>query len=88
MYRAVVCTTYDDGRNGISEYRREAVGEPWLLPEKRNRIYSDAADPKTGAWIGRCAGGAAGVICNYIYRVSVFVQNLSEACAGVSGETQ
>lgn len=83
MCGSAVCTADDDGGDGFSEHRGEAVGELRFLSAEWPFIYSNAADFKACAGYFRCAGGTAAILCIYLHCMPVFVQDLFEACEGV-----
>ena len=83
MCGTIVCTADDDGGNGISEYWRKTAGKLCILSAKRAAVHSDSTDIKNDPGNFRNTGGTALILCVYLYRVFVPLQNLFEACAGI-----
>ena len=81
--RTIVCTTDDDGGNGLSEYRRKTVGKLCILSAKRAAVYSDTTNFEKYPGDFRGTGGTTLILCVYLYRVPVPLQNLFETCAGI-----
>ena len=84
MYRAVVCAPHDDGGNGLPEYWGKTAGKLRILSAEWLGVYPYITRLEKPAGDVRRTGGTATILCVYICRVPVFVQDLFKARERVS----
>ena len=84
MCGTIVCTADDDGGNGISEYWRKTAGKLCILSAKRTAVHSNTADFEKYPGDLWNTGGTTFILCVYLYRVLIPLQNLFEACTGLT----